>query len=269
MALTKATASDVTVSLGLVSFPVDLVPATRSKSTKSTEASTKMVCPTCAPKTLNPLQQRYVCSGDASHGPFGKGDAVTALVVDGVLHLPTRGLVAEAVEAQGVRGNIELTVYPAVQVEAHTMPSGNIYRLRPRANPEHYALVLELAGDRDVAFLGEVTLKGVTKLYRVVTRDGGLVLTELVRPSEFHVPEPVDVAFDPKLLAPGRLLVESLVEDFDPGAFADRRKERLAALARRVAPVTAVPEQDDRSAVRAAADLMEQLRQSVEAVKAA
>lgn len=261
MAAVRPTASNVTVSFGLISFPVDLVPATRSKTTKAESVSTKTVCPTCTEP--NPVSQVYKC--EKGHGPFAKGDTMKALQIDGVLHWPKAEQLAALAETDGVRGVIALTVHPAEQVETHTMPSGNIYRLRPRDNVEHYALVLALAEDAKVAFLCEVTNKGTTKLYRAIVRDGLLVLVELVRPSEFHVaPEAPEVSFEPRLLAQGRLLVETLVEEFDPVTFADKRKARLVAMAGEV-PVEDKDDRPDRSAVQAAADLSELIRQATKA----
>lgn len=262
MAKTRATASNVTVSLGLVSFPVDLVPATRSKATKADDVSTKMVCPTCAPNELNTVEQRYHCSTHAEHGPFAPGDVARALVVGGELRPVEPGQLQE-VAGSAPSGVADLTVYPAGQVEEHTMPSGNIYRLRAKGSPGHYGLMLELVADRNVAFLTEVTNKGATKLYRLIARHGALVLVELVRPSEFHEPEPVEVVLDEKLLPAGRALVESMLDEFDPANFADLRKTRLVALAAQVAPEIEVPA--ERPAVSVAADLMELLRRSVQA----
>jgi non-homologous end joining protein Ku len=261
MAAARPTASNVTVSFGLISFPVDLVPATRSKSTKAESVSKKTVCPTCTEP--NPVSQVYKC--EKGHGPFAKGDTKTALQIDGALHWPKPEQLAELAVADGVRGVVALTVHPAEQVEAHTMPAGNIYRLRPRDNVEHYALVLALVEDAKVAFLCEVTNKGATKLYRALARDGLLVLAELVRPSEFHQPDTApDISFDPKLLATGRMLVETLVEEFDPATFADKRKARLVAMAGDV-PADENDDRTDRAAVQAAADLTELIRQATKA----
>lgn len=259
MARTRATASNVTVSLGLVSFPVDLVPATRSKAS---EVSTKMVCPLCAPDELRSVDQRYHCSHDSEHGPFSQGELGRALVVDGEL----RPLPAEGIGEEARSTGIGLTVHPAGQVEAHTMPSGNIYRLRPKGAAGHYGLMLELVRDMGVAFLAEFTNKGATKLYRLVERHGVLVLTELVRPSEFHEPEAVDVHCDERLLPTARMLVDSLLDEFDAESFGDRRRERLAALAAEYAPVQEIPAK--RPAAAVADELMEQLRRSVEAAAA-
>lgn len=261
MARTRATASNVTVSLGLVSFPVDVVPATRSKAS---EVSTKMVCPLCAPDKLSAVEQRYHCSHDSAHGPFTQGELSRALVVGGEMRPVTA---EDLAEINGARSTgVELTVHPAVQVEAHTMPSGNIYRLRPKGAADHYGLMLELVRDTGVAFLAEFTNKGASRLYRLVARHDVLVLTELVRPSEFHEPEPVEARCDGRLLPTARMLVDSLLDEFDPESFVDRRRERLVALAAECAPVEELPVK--RPAASVADELMEQLRRSVEAAAA-
>lgn len=273
MTSARATSSNVTVSFGLISFPVDLVAATKSKQAKAKSASTAMICPTCEHdktlltegKNLVPLHQAFVCE---THGSFAKGDAGTALVVDGEMRPVSVEAVVEAKKADGVRDVIELTVHPADEVEAHTFPSGNIYRLRPKGNEAHYGLVLELARNASVAFICEVTNKGATMLYRLVERDGVLVLTELVRPDRITEAEPMpDVSFDTKLLATGQSLVEVLCEPFDPAAWADRRKARLEALADQVRTQAPAPARDS-SAVDAASDLLDLLRRSVDAAAA-
>jgi non-homologous end joining protein Ku len=261
--------SNVTVAFGLVSFPVDVMPATTSKATKAKAASTTLVCPTCENDgELRPLKQRYLCEHDAGHGPFGKADAGTAIQIDGELQAVTAEAVAEVKKLDGERGVIELTVHPAADVEAHTFSSGNIYRLRPKGNEAHYGLVAELARNHDIAFLCEVTNKGATLLYRLVERDGVLVLTELVRPDRITESEALpDVSFDPKLLATGESLVANLSEPFEPAAFADRRKARLEAMAANLR-TQAPAENVDTSAADTATDLLELLRRSVDAAAA-
>ena len=261
---------NVTVAFGLVSFPVDVMPAITSKTTKARVASTTLVCPTCETEgNLHPLKQRYLCEHDASHGPFGKADAGTAIQIDGELRAAPAEAVTEARQLEGERGVIDLSVHPAAQVEAHTFSSGNIYRLRPTGNESHYGLVAELARNRDIAFLCEVTNKGATLLYRLIERDGALVLTELVRPERVTETDPLpDVSFDPKLLATGESLVTSLDEPFDPAAFEDRRKARLEAMAANLRAQDPVDEGVDTSAADTATDLLELLRRSVDAAAA-
>ncbi len=260
----RSTASNVTISLGLVSFTTDLVPATKSKRIKSKATSKTKVCPTCqANDELAPLQQQFTC--EHNHGPFSASDVGTALMVDGELRPLTAEDVATVSQTDGDRTGIELLVHPATDVEACTFPSGNVYRLRPRDSQAHYGLVLNLVRNRNVAFIGEWTNKGATLLYRLIEHGGVLVLTELVRPDLVHENEILpDVSFPERLLATGEMLVESLTEPFDAEQYQDRRRIRLEAMAaryRETVPTVA----DDTSPTEAASDLLLLLQRSVEA----
>lgn len=263
----RPTVSNVTVSLGLVSFAVDLLAATKSKQSKARTASKVMVCPLCEKDDkLVSLHQQFACD---AHGAFAKGDAGTAIMVDGELLPAPPEEVAEATQTAGVRDLIGVTVHPASQVEAHTFASGNIYRLRPKENETNYALVRELVATlHEAAFLCEVTNKGATLLYRLVVRDGWLVLTELVRPDRIHELEELpELAFEPRLLETGRELATSMTEPFNPADYVDRRKARLEALAARLQD--AEPETtNDSSVADTATDLLELLRRSVDAAAA-
>jgi hypothetical protein len=267
MASIRATATNVTVSFGLVSFPVDLVSAIETKRTKARTASRTMICPTCeAAGTLQPLRQVFQCSHDDQHGPISKNDAGTAIEVEGELRKADPTAVAEAAQVEGIRDVIALTVHPAEQVEGCTFPSGNIYRLRPRGNEAHYGLVLNLVHDRTKAFVCEVTNKGATLLYRLVERDGMLLLTELVRPERITDPFPLpDVSFDWRLLATGESLVESMCEPFFPDDWADRRKAKLVALAAKLEEQEAPTSTADRSVEGTADEILELMRRSLDA----
>jgi non-homologous end joining protein Ku len=260
----RPTASNVTISLGLISFHVDLLSAVQSKQAKAAGASTILTCPTCHEAEVHsPLKQRYFC--EQGHGPFDKADAVKALSVDGTITPAPIEKVAEAVVVTGDRTAIELTVHPASEVEACTVSTGNVYRLKPRDNEAQYALMLELAGNSSVAFVGEYTNKGATLLYRIVARGDLLIMTELVRPDRVTAPFEVPaVAVDERLLATGKTLVDSLTEPFEATAWADRRKARLNDLAdklRALEPASAT----DSSAAETATDLLDLLRRSVDA----
>lgn len=264
MTATRSTASNVTISLGLISFHVDLLSAVQSKQAKAAGAATVLTCPTCHDDEIHsPLKQRYFC--ERNHGPFAKIDAVKALSVDDEITPAPADKVAEAVVAQGDRTAIDLTVHPADEVEACTISTGNVYRLKPRDNEAQYALMLELARNPSMAFVGEYTNKGATLLYRIVARGDLLVMTELVRPDRvtapFSVP-PVEV--DGRLLETGKALVSSLTEPFDPAAWADRRKAKLNDLATKLKALEPMAVADS-SASNTATDLLELLRRSVDA----
>lgn len=270
----KATMSNATVSLALINLPVDLVPVMRSKAAKRNNAKTALVCPTCQAESneLHHVSQQYACSHDSTHGPFGKADTAVALEVDGELTAMPDPVAPEdkpVTERVPERNRIELTIHPADEVEAHTWPSGNLYQLRCRELPGDYALMAALVADRDVAFLCEVTNKGATLLYRLVQRDGVLVLTELVRPEQLHPREEApDVEVEERLLSAGREIVRRWTVAFDPDVWADRRRERLMAMAERLRGQAPVESDTERSASDAAEALRELVRRSADAAAA-
>jgi len=264
MTAARSTASNVTISLGLISFHVDLISAVHSKQAKAAGASTVLTCPTCHENDEHsPLKQRYFC--EQGHGPFAKDDAVRALSVGGEITPAPAASVAQVTTVDGDRTAIELTVHPTDEVEACTVSTGNIYRLRPRDNEAQYALMLELARNTSVAFIGEYTNKGATLLYRIVARGDLLVMTELVRPDRVTVPFEVPaVKVDERLLSTGETLVASLTEPFEPAAWADRRKVRLNDLAAKLKALQPA-EPTGSAASETAGDLLELLRRSVDA----
>jgi non-homologous end joining protein Ku len=260
----RPTASNVTISLGLISFHVDLHSAVQSKQARAAGASTILTCPTCHEGgEHSPLKQRYFC--EQGHGPFAKGDAVTALSVDSGIMAAPADKVAAATVVEGDRTAIELTVHPADEVETCTISTGNVYRLKPRDNEAQYALMLELVRNSSVAFVGEYTNKGATLLYRIVARGDLLVMAELVRPDRVTGPFEVSaVKVDERLLETGKALVLSLTEPFEAAAWADRRKARLNDLAAKLKALEPVSPADS-SAADTAANLLELLRRSVDA----
>lgn len=263
--------SNVSISLGMVNLAVDLIPAQKSKATKTSETQTlSSVCPTCT--TAEPVRQLLFCSAlPHLHGPFKAADVHKATMVGDKLTKvdPTKLAAAKVAEPTDARkGSVLLSVFPADQVEAATMPSGNIYRLRlpakaPKASFETYALFRHLTADRERAFLGEVVSRNVAKLYRLVNRgDGVVTLAELVRPEEFHAAEPVDGEVPERVMEMAERFIAMMVEDFDPEQWRDGAKDRLAQLQ---AKLVEVPEATvtELSSQTAAGDLLDLLRRSL------
>jgi non-homologous end joining protein Ku len=268
----RASLSGVTVSFGLVSFSVDVVPAAAAHSggAKTSGPKTKLVCPKC--KDAHLLAQVYQCTHDKSHTNFTKDEADRAIEkAGGSLTRVDKDVLTEALapEEQAYR-LIDLRVFPADQVEAATIPTGTAYRLRPgKGADQPYALVMRLLESPSVAFLCEVTQRSVTRLFRATVRDGMITLAELCRPEDLYEPVPVDATVPDALVAQGEALVQALTEQFDPAAFADKRSERLVELAASLtesAPATPVPEIDARSVVD---DLTAVLERSMQAAQAA
>lgn len=266
----SAALSKVPLSFGLVTFPVDLMPAAKSRNAKATGTSFTNVCPTCA--EAHPLHQAYMCDADEAHGPFSAGDAAKALkLADGSLQRLTDDQVA-ALKVAGASGanlrGAEMHAFPADQVERYTVRLGTGYWLRPQEGSEAaYALMMQVIGERtDVAFLTEVTVKQVTKLYRARSERGVIMLYELARPEEVYQPEPVDTPVDERMLQAADALVDALTDTFDPAEYRNRRAERFEALRAELSPEVPTPISSARSV---ADDLLAVLQASVEAAKQA
>lgn len=229
----RATMIGATLSLGVMTFQVDLISASRSKKNAASDvAKPTNVCPTC--DTPSPLKQQLYCEAE-HHGPFGSKDADKAMLEDGQLKKVDIEDIKAVKAAVADTKSIDLHVYPAVQVEAHTVPGGSAYRLRPQRNAkgakfsaadvERYALVLQLVQNGQLAFIAEVGIKGSSSLYRCVAQDEALTLVGLVRPEELVPAALVEVPELPEISArlahTGRAMVEESTEDFDPAAWAD------------------------------------------------
>jgi non-homologous end joining protein Ku len=265
----RAAVSGVTVSFGLVSFSVDVVPAAASTS-GSRSTATRLVCPTCEDPHL--LSQVYQCTHDLTHGTFSKDEADRAIErAGGVLARVDKDSLAEALApAEQAYRLLDLRVFPADQVEGATVPTGTTYRLRPgKGSEQPYALVMRLLHSPTTAFLCEITQRGVTRLYRATAHDEVITLVELCRPEDKYGAEPVTVDVPDALVAQGEALVTALTEEFDPEAYADQRAVRMAKLVAEVtdsAPSSATTSPDPKSTVD---DLIAVLERSMKAAQAA
>jgi non-homologous end joining protein Ku len=262
----RATLKNVNITFGSLSLPVDLIPAVVSKATKSKNISLALVCPIC--EMPHRLKQTYTC--DAGHGPFATGDADRGIEAGGELTRLTPDQVAEyRTEAETESSHLtQLHVYPCTEVESHTVSRGVTYRLRPgKGADKAYGLLLQtVSANPGTAFLCEIAIRNVTKLYRAIEDVGTITLVELARPEEVYTPPVVEVSIDERLSETANMLVSLLLEDFDPEQFSDRRAERLAQIRQTVAPLAALPTQDARST---ADDLLAVLERSIAAAKAA
>jgi non-homologous end joining protein Ku len=224
----------VTVSCGVISFDVDLVPATRKNADKraaNNPTPLTRVCPRCEEGTL--VRQRLVCEN--GHGPIAQNELDFAVEVGGELVKVDPEVVAEAKAPTVEAKTVAFSVFPAAQVEAVTLPNGNVYRMRLPAKPtkatlQAYALMRELVADGDLAFLAELIVKGVSKLYRGVARDGMITLVELFRPSLFHEPDGADADCDERMVSMGRSMVADMVTPFDAADWENAAEARLEAL---------------------------------------
>lgn len=212
---------------GLMTVQGDLMPA--AQRTKDVEF--KLVCPSCDDPA--PLTQQYFC--EEGHGPYTTGNAGRAKVVGSGKAATLHKVTAEQIEALKSptlpTGEMTVHVFPAVQVEQHTIPSGSAYRLRSTGRADLYAVLVDLVKDTDMAFVGEMTVKGTQKMWRISSRHGQLLLSELIRPEEVAPGDDLDaVEYDAAALDMVSKLAAKNVEEFDPTAFRNTIAERARAM---------------------------------------
>jgi len=262
----RASLTKVNLSFGMLTVSVDLVPAQHSKKSKEqSKVVVSNICPVCTVPTR--LAQKLYCSAVHDHGPYKPNEADKAVEVNGEL-VRTSDEEAATVKQPDVESRqVALSVVPAEQIDSVSLPSGNIYRVRLKKTDEinrrNYALLRSLVRGRpEVAFIGEAVIKGVVKLYRLIVWQGDVVLTEMVRPSEFYLPEDNGVdEGEQRHVQMGNALIDAMLEDFDPQAWSDRAAQRLAVLQTSMesgGDEAAEPETD-----AAVSDLLALLEQSV------
>lgn len=222
----KAVLKDVTVSLGAIMARVDLVSVQQSKAARAkSNVETKNLCPTCPGD--EPLGYQLWCPH--GHGPFISDDARKAVTVKGELTPTTADEVAE-VKAPTVKAKTaDLRVFRAADVEAATMPNGNMFRLRSEPTLT-YGVLRDMVEDTSKAYVCEMVLKNKTCLYRAVVQRDTIVLVELVRPERMLPAFDVTVEVDERITANASLLADALVEEFVPGDWADERTVRMQGM---------------------------------------
>lgn len=210
---------------GLVNLECSMVPVKRSEA-----ASAKLVCPECEDATK--LDQRYLCPADDGHGPFTTSEAGRAIEVDKILRKITPEEAAALKEPTLPSGQAEFSSFPAEEVEANTMAHGSVYRLRPKNAQRQYSALVDFlrGGKAGQALITELTYRGNQRMYRLIERDGMLVLTELVRPGEMHPAENVTTEYAADLLEMFAGAFEANEQEFDPEEFASVTRTRVAEL---------------------------------------
>jgi non-homologous end joining protein Ku len=174
------------------------------------------------------------------------------------------------------KDELTLRIHPADQVEAATRPGDLGYRLRPASKKgvvgptKPYGILLGFASNPEVALIGELNLRGVVKLYRLVVHRGQLLLHELIRPDELAATDDIDLAdVSEAEVERARSLAAGMVEDFDPAAYRNLTVERIAELvASKAGDATPTPT-EAKAPVAEVADILSLLERSIEDRKGA
>lgn len=227
----KTAIKDLNLSLldGMMNLKVDALPTRRAPET----VAFKIIVP--LPGEPVQPKQMYVHPDDLDSQKAGVRmwstvECERAREIDGILYRVTPDEIDAAKEPAIEKGEIALKVFAASAVEATTRPSGALYTLRPKAVPHVYAMLVDLVSDPSLAFIGEMTVRDVQRLYRLTAWNGALRLQECIRPGEFYDHEDYGHDYPAALLDKMREAVTATVADFDPEVYTNHLRDQAAAL---------------------------------------
>ena len=214
-------------------------------NTEAKEIELKQVCPVCKDSLLD---QVYCCQKGCKPGEkapagrpegwktgelgtdrvqvVGRGKDAKLVLVDGAALVK-----AKEESCQFPKGQMDISVHPAEQVERTCAPGSATYCFIPQRPDELFALLLEKAADPTVALLGIINMRNTEKLYRLVAHNGTLRVAELLRPSETASYEaPAVPAVQDKHAATFNAVFEAAKEDFEPEGYANVRAGMLRSV---------------------------------------
>lgn len=209
------------ISFGMVSIPVKLHTATRSK-----DISFNLLHATCGTK----LQQKRWCPyhdeevpwDEVVRGyPYAKGEYVT-LTDEDFEKLPVPS-----------KHNLEISAFVA-ESEIDPVFFEKTYYLSPGERGEKpYALLLRALQDKGLVAIATITIRKKEQLCALRAQEGAIMLDTLFYADEVAAGPQVDVA-DMKIskeeLTMAHRLVELLQKPFDPEQYQDRYREAVNAL---------------------------------------
>lgn len=237
-----------------VAFSVGLVTASCSinGAVEPKVSNTNVCCgPDTTPHDATQLKQQVICTTchvndlaagkDTNPGVVPYEQIKKARLVGNDLVLITADEIAAAKgDTDKYKTAVALTPHPAATVYARTAPGEKAYYVTP--DPGHevaYALLLAMiAGHPELAFVGQWTPRSNSAQFRVIVRDGCLMMTELVREQSLKPVPAVSVTAPEPMLAMAEqvLTLPGVVTDYDPDTYADKYEENVQALLATKAP---------------------------------
>ena len=247
------------LSFGLVTIPVRMYPATEEKSVSFNQLRAS---------DHSRIGYQRVAKSDGEEVPYDQ-------IVKGFEYEPDRYVVFDPDELDALRPPSSRTVdilqfVPLEQIDPIYFQRS--YYLAPEAaGAKAYGLLSRAMRDKSSVAVCKITMRDKEHLATLRLRDEMFVLETMYWPDEIRslsledvditeVPEP-----RPQEVAMAEALISNLTEDFDPTAYSDTYRQKvLDAVRAKVegAEITIVDEAGEPAGV---VDLMEALRQSVEA----
>jgi DNA end-binding protein Ku len=247
------------ISFGLVSIPVRVFPATEEKSVRFNQLHSK---------DHGRIKYQRVCSKDGEEVPYQE-------IVRGYEYEKDRYVVLEEEELDSipVESSRTIDIDQFVDItEIDPIYFQKTYYLIPEeAGVKAYALMREALADNSKVGIAKVSFREKEHLATIRVSDNIIVLETMYWPDEIRKAafEELDkeVKVRPQEVQMARSLIENLTDEWDPDKYSDEYREALLQLIEKkvageeieyVAPPEEAPK---------VVDLMEALRQSVEATQ--
>ena len=249
------------LSFGLVTIPVRMFPATDEKSVSFNQLRAS---------DHSRIGYQRVAKADGEEVPYDQ-------IVKGYEYEPDRYVVFDPDELDALKPassrSVEILQFvPLDQIDPIYFQRS--YYLAPEATgAKAYGLLSRAMRDKSSVAICKITLRDKEHLATLRLHDEMFVLETMYWPDEIRrlsledvditeVPEP-----RPQEVAMAEALIENLTEDFDPSVYKDTYREQVLEAVRAKVEGQEITVVDDAGEPSGVVDLMEALRQSVEASK--
>lgn len=231
MPTTRAYVSEYQLRVGPINVIGTLTNITRTNSQEHNRYVT--VCPDC--ETPTPVEQRYICPTDPTHGPYRQRELTVKArdIGDGQL------VKVDSEEVEAARRSVlplnvfQATAHPRNEIETVTFPDDKAYVFTPRQTDEYFAVLYDLVETSDYAFVAVTNVRNSEGFFQLTTWNNCLVLQKLRWPSDVNHFTPAATVVKPELRDAALNMIERLASPFDQESYMNGLstvKERLKAL---------------------------------------
>ena len=249
------------LSFGLVTIPVRLFPATDDKSVSFNQLRAS---------DHSRIGYQRVAKADGAEVAYDE-------IVKGYEYEPDRYVVFDSDELDALKPassrSVEILQFvPLEQIDPIYFQRS--YYLAPEpAGAKAYALLAQAMRDKSSVAVCKITLRDKEHLATLRLRDEMFVLETMYWPDEIRELSLADLdvgeVAEPRKqeVAMAEALIENLTEDFDPTAYRDNYRQKILDAVRAKVEGQEITVVDEAGESAGVVDLMEALRQSVEASK--
>lgn len=241
------------LNLGLMSVPVNLysvIPSSKGKERRTLCATHKV-----------PIRMAFQCPEDNALNP----ETVKAVEVSKGNYLIPETQEPEEIPADN---GMSFVAVESEDIARATIPTNTLYYLQPHATSvKAWEILYRLASQTKLTLIGQTALKANSrKIYRLAVFNEYLVLQALEFPEHIReAPERESITIEKKLMDQAKQVIDAITVPWDALDVTDEGLRRFQAITEKGENVYVGPAITDKKGEPI--DLMEALRQSVEATK--